>query len=150
MLSLRKLAELSNVNEKGIFPYKILNKNLKEEMVIDKSMFKNEYEYNVFREIYGDNIKTFDILEEYCKNDALITKKSIIKYWEIIEKNGLINNNRILTASKLSVENYFMNNSILKRKIKLKYDRIIRSGYFGGRTEVFGNPCDDEILLHYD
>jgi hypothetical protein len=39
---------------------------------------------------------------------------------------------------------------IIKKKIKIKYDRLIRRGYFGGRTEVFGNPEDDEILLHYD
>jgi len=32
----------------------------------------------------------------------------------------------------------------------LKYDRVIRESYFGGRTEVFGNQKEDEILLHYD
>jgi len=39
---------------------------------------------------------------------------------------------------------------MIKKKISIKYDRIIRSGYFGGRTEVFGNPKKNEILLHYD
>jgi hypothetical protein len=39
---------------------------------------------------------------------------------------------------------------VIKKKISLKYDRIIRRGYFGGRTEVFGNPRSDEIVLHYD
>ena len=43
-----------------------------------------------------------------------------------------------------------MNNNIIKKKIKLKYDRIIRNAYFGGRTEVFGNQNNNEILLHYD
>jgi hypothetical protein len=56
----------------------------------------------------------------------------------------------MLTAAKLSIENYFQKNSIIKKKIHLKYDRIIRQAYFGGRTEVFGNPYDSEILLHYD
>jgi hypothetical protein len=62
----------------------------------------------------------------------------------------LKNNGRILTAAKLSVENYFKNNFFIKKKINIKYDRIIRKGYFGGRTEVFGNPFDNEVLLHYD
>ena len=89
-------------------------------------------------------------MEEYCINDAKITKESIIKYWKIVEENGLIKNSRILTAAKLSVENYFLKNSMVKKKIKLKYDRVIRESYFGGRTEVFGNQKEDEILLHYD
>ena len=56
-------------------------------------------------------IETFKILKEYCKNDAEITKKSIIKYWEIIKKAGLENNGRILTATKLFIESYFQKTS---------------------------------------
>ena len=150
MLSLKKLAKLSGVEEKGIFPYKILNKNLKDEVKIEKEMFNDINEYEKFKERYGINIKVYEILEEYCINDARITKESIIKYWKIIEENGLTKNNRILTAAKLSIENYFLKNSIIKKKIKLKYDRVIRESYFGGRTEVFGNQKENEILLHYD
>ena len=150
MLSLKKLAKLSGVEEKGIFPYKILNKNLKDEVKIEKEMFNDINEYEKFKERYGSNIKVYEILEEYCINDARITKESIIKYWKIIEENGLTKNNRILTAAKLSIENYFLKNCIIKKKIKLKYDRVIRESYFGGRTEVFGNQKENEILLHYD
>lgn len=150
MLSLRKLAELSNIEEKGIFPYKILNQDLKEWIIIKKDMFKNVDDFNKFIEKYGEFVEIYKILEEYCKNDAKITKKSIINYWKIIEEGGLIKNNRILTAAKLSIENYFVKNNIIKKKIKLKYDRLIREGYFGGRTEVFGNQKKNEILLHYD
>ncbi len=150
MLSLKKLAELAQIEEKSIFPYKILDENLKEIVEVEKGMFKNEEEFDVFIERYGKKINVYKILEEYCKNDAKITKKSIIKYWKIIEENGLKNNGRILTAAKLSVENYFKNNFFIKKKINIKYDRIIRKGYFGGRTEVFGNPFDNEVLLHYD
>jgi len=150
MLSLKKLAELCNVDEKGVFPYKILDKNLKEETSVEEEMFRDVEEFNKFKEKYGKIIKTYHILEEYCKNDAKITKESIIKYWKIIEENGLKNNNRILTAAKLSIENYFLDNKIIKKKIRLKYDRIVRKAYFGGRTEVFGNQKNNEILLHYD
>lgn len=150
MLSLKSLAKLANIKEKGIFPYKILNKELLEKMKIKEHMFNNTEEYKSFLNIYGENINTYEILEEYCKNDVKITKESIIKYWKIIEENGLVNNNKILTAAKLSIENYFKNNNIVKKKIKIKYDRIIRKAYYGGRTEVFGNPYNDEILLHYD
>lgn len=150
MMSLKKLAELSGVEEKGIFPYKILDINMKNEMILNSKMFNNEEEYIKFTEKYSNNIRTYDILEEYCKNDAKITKDAIIKYWGIIEESGLNNNNRILTAAKLSIENFFLNNTMIKKKIKLKYDRIIRNGYYGGRTEVFGNQKENEILLHFD
>ena len=151
MLSLKKLSELCENNKKGIFPYSILNINsIKEITFIKENMFKTNEDYIFFINSYGKKIKTFKVLEEYCKNDALITKESITKYWKIIEESGLVNNNRILTAAKLSVENFFLYNSSIKKKIQIKYDRIIRKGYFGGRTEVFGNPNDNEILLHYD
>ena len=150
MLSLRNLAKLAGEEEKGIFPYKLLDKNLKEIVTTTPDMFENNMEYGEFTEKYGTKINTFDILEEYCKNDAKITKNSIIKYWEIIEKGGLSKSNRILTAAKLSVENFFSTKPIIKKKILLKFDRIIRGGYFGGRTEVFGNLKEGEVGLHYD
>lgn len=150
MLPLKELAKLANIEQKGIFPYKILDENLKEIMIVEPEMFKDIIEYNTFVKENGKTINTYKILENYNKNDVIITKKAIIKYWKIIEENGLKNNNRILTAAKLSIENYFKNNFIIKKKIAIKYDRMIRKGYFGGRTEVFGNPREDEILLHYD
>ena len=151
MLSLKNLAKLANIEQKTAFPYKILDtKKIKEIIKVKEKMFENKEEYNKFLKENSKKINIYDVLEKYCKNDALITKKSINKYWNIIEENGLTNNNRILTAAKLSIENYFKNNFFIKKKIKIKYDRIIRKGYFGGRTEVFGNPKDNEILLHYD
>lgn len=150
MLSLKKLAELSGVEEKGVFPYKILDVNIKEVMEMESDMFNSNEDFEKFVCKYGRIVNVYNVLEEYCKNDARITKESIIKYWKIIEEGGLIKNNNILTAAKLSIENYFLKNYIIKRKIKLKYDRIIRGGYFGGRTEVFGNQKENEILLHYD
>jgi len=80
MLSLKKLAELANIEHKEIFPYNILNKDLKQTMIITKEMFKNEKEFILFSKKNGLLINTYKILEEYCKNDAIITKKSIIKY----------------------------------------------------------------------
>jgi hypothetical protein len=44
-----------------------------------------------------------------------------------------------------------MKKTLIKKKVQIKYDRILRPYYFGGRTEVFGNPEDpDNIILHYD
>lgn len=150
MLSLKNLAKLAGEEEKGIFPYSILNENLEERMFLEEKMFNNKKEFEILKEKHGNFINTYDILKEYCINDVNITKKSIIKYWKIIEEGGLTKNNRILTAAKLSIENYFKDYQIIKKKIHLKYDRLIRKGYYGGRTEVFGNLNIDEIALHFD
>lgn len=150
LLSLKNFADLAEIESKFIFPYKILDENIKEIMNITQEMFNTEEEYKIFYKKYGEKVNIFEILKEYCINDVLITKKAINKFWDIIINSGLKNNNKILTAAKLSIENYFMNNKIVLKKINIKYDRIIRQGYYGGRTEVFGNPNTDEIILHYD
>jgi len=150
LLSLKNFAKLAEIEEKSIFPYKLLDENITEYMLLQKEHFNNENEYILFTEKYGNMPNIFNILKEYCINDVHITKKAINKFWKIITENGLKNNNRILTAAKLSIENYFYNNHIIKKKISLKYDRLIRKGYFGGRTEVFGNPEENDIILHYD
>jgi hypothetical protein len=80
MLSLKKLAELAKVSEKTAFPYKILDENIKEIMEINKEMFNNNEDFLRFSELNGTTIDTYKILKEYCKNDAEITKKSIIEF----------------------------------------------------------------------
>jgi hypothetical protein len=68
------------MEQKTIFPYKILNKDLKENMRIEEKMFEDYKEYQTFKEKNGSIVNTYKILEEYCKNDAKITKTSIIKF----------------------------------------------------------------------
>lgn len=150
MLSLKNLAKFSGVEEKGVFPYKILTEKVKESMLLKKRDFNSKLEYEVFTKIYGKEIDVFKIIKIYCENDALITKKSIILYWSIIIEGGLKNNSRVLTAAKLSVKNFFSEKTMIKKKIKLIFDRTLRPNYFGGRTEVYGNLEEGEIALHYD
>jgi hypothetical protein len=58
----------------------------------------------------------------------------------------------MLTAAKISIETFFKkyNKNNIKKKISIKNDKIIRSSYYGGRTEVFGNPYENEKILHFD
>jgi hypothetical protein len=70
MLSLKELALLSEIKEKTIFPYKILTEDLKDTYFTTLEMFENEFEKNEFEKIYGNFFNTYEILEEYCKNDA--------------------------------------------------------------------------------
>lgn len=150
LLPLKKLADLCGVNEKTPFPYKILNENLKEVMKLEENDFNTLEDFKKFVSNNNEIINTYKIIEEYCINDAEITKKAINKYWNVIEDGGLKYNKRILTAAKLSIQNFFTKPTEVKKKIDIKIDRIIRKGYFGGRTEVFGNPKKNELMLHFD
>lgn len=152
LLSLKDLAKLANVKSKTIFPYKILTNKIKRYVTLKNDDFNNYDEYITFMNMYGvNNVDIFKILREYCENDVYITKMSINKFWDIIKENGLKINLKILSAAKLSILNYFKNNIYIKKKIPLKYDRLLRPYYFGGRTEVFGNPkLENSIILHYD
>ncbi len=151
LLSLKNLAILAEVNNKSIFPYKVLTNKITRYIKLKNIYFNNDEEYKEFVNIYGNTVDIFKILREYCENDVYITKISINKYWKIILENGYVMNIKILSAAKLSVVNYFKQNIYIKKKIDLKYDRLLRPYYFGGRTEVFGNPeLDNGLILHYD
>jgi hypothetical protein len=39
---------------------------------------------------------------------------------------------------------------LIEKNIKKEFDDILRKSYFGGRTEVFGNPYKNEKILHFD
>ncbi len=150
LLSLKDFAKFSNIENKHIFPYNILNENIKEYMKIKKKDFNNLEEYNSFIKEHGSYVNIYEILKKYCINDVLITKLCINKFWEIILESGLKNKN-VLTAAKLSIANFFVKKTLIKKKIQIKYDRILRPYYFGGRTEVFGNPENyEDVILHYD
>lgn len=150
LLPLDKLAILANKN-KTIFPYNILNNNIKKYMKLNNEHFNSKEDYIKFTKDNGNWINTDKLIENYCKNDAIITKKSIVEYWKLLNNYNIINNGKLLTAAGISIFNYFNNNknTILKR-IEISLDKILRKAYFGGRTEVFGNPYNNEKILHFD
>ena len=80
MLPLKKFVKLAQIENKKIFPYKLLNINLNKYKIINDNLFNNYIEYKNFFFKHGKKINIFKILEDYCINDTVITKKAIIKY----------------------------------------------------------------------
>lgn len=151
LLSLDNLAKMAKIEEKKSFPYNLLDKKIKKIMIVKCEDFNSEEDFKNFVIENGEKVDMWDILKKYCSNDVIITKKAIIRFWQIIEENGMLfRKKNMLTAAKISVETYFKNYNIIKKKIPLKLDRVLRESYFGGRTEVFGNPIDGDVILHYD
>lgn len=149
LLPLDKLSILAG-EKKHVFPYNILNNSIKKYMKISEKDFNSKNDYIYFIKKWGHWINTDKIIEIYCKNDVIITKKSVIEYWKLLNYYNIVNNGKLLTAAGISIYNYFKNNNYILKKIDISLDNILRKAYFGGRTEVFGNPYNNEKILHFD
>lgn len=135
-----------------IFPYKFASKkNLEYSGSIPScDYFYTEKEWWQFR---NDN-STFNFKEysiKYCINDVEITS-IFMKMFNHILLNQNIDVNRIYSAPSLSFQ-IFEKKYNKKRadfNMNMKDDEIIRSSYFGGRCEVYGNPIENEHIHYYD
>jgi hypothetical protein len=98
--------------------------------------------------------KMFDFREysiKYCTRDVEITKK-FIKILHDLVKDFRINFNKVFSAPSLSLKIFIK--KFNKNRVSFRHnflsDKLIRSAYFGGRCEVYGNPKEGENLVHFD
>lgn len=132
------------------FPYKILNQNMKKITKIKEQDFESKTEFEQFIKSNIRIINTHEYIKKYCINDAQITKEVVKKYWETLINIGIKFNTNNLTAGAISIKHLFKMTNNIKKKLTKKIENILRPYYFGGRTEVFGNPITGEKMLHYD
>lgn len=89
---------------------------------------------------------------EYCKRDVEITffflrkfdycVRFFLPHWKL----------SIYTISGLSLKIFLrlFNDDKINLNLSTKLDIMVRSAYYGGRCEVFGNAYDNEYVYHYD
>ena len=150
--SLEKISLIFKNEKKLSFPYDFSSeKNLNYiGEVPDVKYFKNSKEYENFKEknrIFNFREKSI----EYCIRDVSITK-NFMKEIKKISKNYDINIDKIYSAPSLSFKIFEkkFNMSRLSFNIKQIWDDLIRTSYFGGRCEVYGNPTEKEFVQYYD
>jgi len=80
LLPLRELAKMCDIGYKQLFPYSILNENYSNNIPINEDHFNSKDDYNNFIFEFGKYPNIDKILMDYCINDSVITKKSIIEY----------------------------------------------------------------------
>jgi hypothetical protein len=156
-LSIKNLAQYVQTN-KLVFPYKFACKeNLFYIGCVPLCVFFNSVDdYNFF--INNINDKVFDFKKEsikYCTHDILILHKILIELVNIFKSFDPMLLKIFYTsysipsfAHKIFFKKYNVLN--ISKKINLEYYTYIRSSYYGGRCEVFGNPKSDEIVHYYD
>ena len=151
-MSLNKIAQIFNINNKLPFPYKFINKDNLNYIgeIPSKFYFNSEKDYLEFIKINKIlDIKKYTIY--YCNNDIDITI------------NFLINIKNILKNFKIKIENSFsapsialkifqknFNNDIIKTSYNNLIEKFARNSYFGGRCEVYGNALSNENIFHFD
>jgi hypothetical protein len=150
-LSLSALGEIEK-HPKMFFPHKFISLSTLLYIGIkpDQTYWNSLEEYNsVFTE---DNYSVKNECIKYCENDVILTKKVLENIIKIIVKEC----NNLLKYSfsspslsyKIFIKKYNYNNiDTILNKIDESY---VRSAYYGGRCEVFGNPTNDEIIKYYD
>jgi hypothetical protein len=152
-ISLRRLGEIENF-PKLFFPYKFVCRfNLTYIGEVPPASFWEKDDYEMFLK---KNIKkNFNLKQEtilYCLNDVKLILKILKKIISIINKEDAQLIIKTYSAASIAHKVFFKKYNIKKINEKLKKtDEIyIRSSYFGGRCEVFGNISNQEHIKYYD
>jgi len=135
-----------------IFPHLFSNKeNLfyVGELPEIKYFYKNDdyFELKANNSIF--NFKDYSI--KYCMNDVIITSKFVQILKDIVKTYG-IDVDKIYSAPSLSLKIFIKkyNKNKISFRMKKSEKDLIRNSYFGGRCEVYGNPKENEHVVHFD
>jgi len=96
------------------------------------------------------DLKTYSI--KYCQNDVILTKKVLSKIFNIIDEENKNIRKKSLSAPSISHKLFYKkyNNENIEENLGIEYDNYVRSAYFGGRCEVFGNLKNNEYIKYFD
>jgi hypothetical protein len=117
---------------------------------VKESDFNSRGSFLKFVEKNGYIINFYKILKDYCISDVVLLKKGMETYFSILNKIFKLPKKIPLTAASLSAFIFFKEPNLIKKKISVKFDDLIRKAYYGGRCEVFGNLNSGEVALHFD
>lgn len=151
-LSLNKLGDIENM-PKTKFPYKFVNKsNLYYEGSLPDKIYWENDDYCIYNKTFSGNFSVKDETLKYCINDVILTQKVLINLFRIMDEESKSIRKKVLSLPSASHKIFYKkyNNFLIDENIKLEDDSYIRSSYFGGRCEVYGNIKNDEYVKYYD
>lgn len=87
----------------------------------------------------------------YCLNNVKIINYFLNSLHNKFKKiNFNFNNLYSISSISLNLFQKKFNNYKLDMCHKQKFDQMIRPSFFGGKCEIYGNPFDNEKILHFD
>lgn len=152
-MSLRTLGVVEG-QKKKYFPYKFVNKknlNYIGEIPSEKYWEIGEYE-KFFKENKNNLFDLKKITIDYCVNDVILTNKIIKNIFDIVDLEDKSLKKKCLSAPSMSHKLFYKKYNFfdIKEKLNTKDESFIRSSYFGGRCEVFGNAKETEHIKYFD
>jgi hypothetical protein len=139
-LSLKKIGQLIKEKEKTEFPHEFA---------------KKENLYYIGEKPNDESIKEWNFKKEaidYCFNDCELTKKMLenITKSMVLQEKKIFLKSRSISSLSLNTFKEKFNDFNLETSMEIGKDEIIRSGFYGGRCEVFGNKYPNEKIFHFD
>ena len=139
-LSLKKIGQLIKEKEKTEFPHEFARK---------------ENLYYIGKKPDDEYVKEWNFKKEavdYCFNDCELTKKMLenITKSMILQERKIFLKSRSISSLSLNTFKEKFNDFNLETSMEIEKDEIIRSGFYGGRCEVFGNKYPNEKIFHFD
>jgi hypothetical protein len=139
-LSLKKIGQLIKEKEKTEFPHEFA---------------KKENLYYIGKKPNDEYVKEWNFKKEaidYCFNDCELTKKMLenITKSMILQERKIFLKSRSISSLSLNTFKEKFNDFNLETNMEIEKDEIIRSGFYGGRCEVFGNKYPNERIFHFD
>ena len=139
-LSLKKIGQLIKEKEKTEFPHEFA---------------KKENLYYIGKKPDDEYVKEWNFKKEaidYCFNDCELTKKMLenITKSMILQEKKIFLKSRSISSLSLNTFKEKFNDFNLETSMEIEKDEIIRSGFYGGRCEVFGNKYPNEKIFHFD
>lgn len=152
--SLKNISKSFNLKDKLPFPYSLINilNIFNKKLKISEKDFNSIHDYLYYFKIKGKdqiNVKKYTI--RYCIRDVEITYSFIIILRKIILELN-IDIIKIFSSPSLALKIFLkiFNKKNVSFSFNQTMEKYLRSSYYGGRCEVYGNPYDDEYIYHFD
>lgn len=97
---------------------------------------------------YNNTLDSY--LEIYAKNDVSILKEGLLNFYKTLLDLKIDFNLKSFTCGSIALNFYIKKYNQINLNLPEKFTNILKNAYYGGRCEVFGNPKDDEKILHFD
>jgi hypothetical protein len=100
----------------------------------------------------GDFFSMKNATINYCKNDVFLLNTILTQIALLLNKEFKNILRNCFSLPSVSNKIFFgkYNNYKIKKNLDLSHDQFLRSSYYGGRCEVFGNIMDGQIIKYFD
>ena len=89
-------------------------------------------------------------LRIYSSNDSKILKEGLLNFFNTLSDLKIPYDKKSLTCGSISLNYYIKKYNKINLNLERGIKNVIRSAFYGGRCEVFGNQLYSEKVLHFD